>query len=531
MTDHAQAERPSSDRSPSGRSLPVATILAAALGMGFAGDLLLRTSDGPGLGFSLLFVGLAASSWLVTRSSESPLGREASTWLMVGVLCGAALIGRGSQLLRFGTFLAACTAFTLPALRAGRDWVRRCGTLDVVESVVGSGLYSALGSLRLIHPDNWGEVGTDTSRGAARSVARTALGGVLLALVPLAVFGALFMSADEVFATMVSEFVQVDVETIASHLLGVGLLTWLAGGYLVGMSSGTRLNEVRRLAPARPTLGIAQVATALGLVDLLFGAFVIVQFRYLFGGASWVELTPDLTYADYAREGFFQLVAAVALAIPWLLGTHALLGDRSARVRGIFGGFAGVHVLLLLAIVASAIQRMLAYQSAYGLTEDRVFGTAVLVWLTVVVLWFAATVFTGRRHRFAFGGLVTAYVLVGALHVIDPVGMVARHNLDRIEELGGIDTEYLASLGSDAAPLLLARLNELPAEARCSVATRLLRRWGTDRPADWKAFNVSEHRAREAVARDLAALQSLARDPDQGGCDGAASRTPASPTF
>jgi hypothetical protein len=514
-----------------GRTLPVATILAAGLGMGFAGDHLLRTNDGPGLGFSLLFLGLAVSAWLVTRSGESPLGREGSTWLIVGVLCGAALVGRGSQLLRLGTFLAASTALALPALRAGRDWVRQSGTLEVIESLVGAGLYSVLGSLRLIHPDNWGDVGSDTSRGTARSVARAAVGGMLLALVPLVVFGALFMSADEVFATIVSDFVQVDLETFASHALAIGILSWLACGYLVGVSSGTRLDEVHRLAPARPTLGIAQVATALGLVDLLFGAFVIIQFRYLFGGASWVELTPDLTYAAYARDGFFQLVVAVALAIPWLLGTHALLRDRSATVRGVFGGFAGVHVLLLLAIVASAIQRMFAYQAAYGLTEDRVFGTAILLWLAVLVLWFAATVLTGRRERFAFGGLVTAYVLVAALHVIDPVGMVARHNLERIEELGGIDAEYLASLGSDAAPLLVARLDELPPEAQCAVANRLLLRWGADRPAEWRAFNLSEQRAREAVARDLAVLQSVARETDQGGCDGAASRTPASPTF
>ena len=520
MSDHSDTGTPPHAPTSGERSLPVTAIIAAALGVGFAGDLLLRTNDGPGLGFSLLFFGLAGSVWLVARAGDTPLSREATVWLAVGLACGAALMGRGSGLLRFATFLAACTAFTLPALRAGREWVRRSGTLDLVESVVGAGLYSVLGSLRLIHPDNWTEVGTDTARGTARSVAQTAVGGALLAAIPLLVFGALFMSADEVFATMVADFVQVDLETFASHVLGVGILAWLTGGYLVGFTSGTRLDEVRRLAPSRPRLGIGQVATALALVDLLFGVFVIVQFRYLFGGASWVELTPDLTYAAYAREGFFQLVVAVALAIPWLLGTHALLGDRGASARGVFGGFAGVHVLLLLAIVASAIQRMLAYQSAYGLTEDRVFGTAALVWLTVLVLWFAATVFTGRRERFAFGGLVTAFVLVGALNVLNPAGMVTRHNLDHRTELGGVDADYLASMGSDAAPLLLARLNELPPEAQCTVATRLVRRWGPERPGDWRSFNASESRARAAVMADLARLQSLARDPDLGGCEG-----------
>ncbi len=129
---------------------------------------------------------------------------------------------------------------------------------------------------------------------------------------------------------------------------------------------------------------------------------------------------------------------------------------------------------------------------------------------------FGATVFSGRRDRFAFGGLVTAFVLVGALQLINPAGLVARHNLDRIAELGGVDVDYLGSLGSDAAPLLVARLSELSDEAQCLVASRLLRLWGPERPADWRSFNWSESRARHAVADDLGTLRSLA---SPGECD------------
>ncbi len=57
------------------RALPVTAILAAGIGMGFAGDQLLRASAGPGLNVFLLFVGLAASVWIVAQSGESPLSR------------------------------------------------------------------------------------------------------------------------------------------------------------------------------------------------------------------------------------------------------------------------------------------------------------------------------------------------------------------------------------------------------------------------------------------------------------------------
>jgi hypothetical protein len=498
MTARTMTERP----------LPVKAIFAAGTGMGLAADQLLRASGEPGLNFFLLFAGLAVSVWIVARSGGSPFGREAWSWIGVGVLCAAALMWRGSGLLRFGTFLAACTAFALPALRAGRDWTKRAGILDLIEAMAGAGLHAAFGSARLIDRRNWGEIETATHDRPTRTVLRTAVRGVLLALVPLVVFGALFISADEVFATIVGDFVRIDMQAFASHLVLTTVLSWLACGYLVGVSTGTKLEGVRRLQPARPSLGIAEVATALGLVDLLFLGFVIVQFRYLFGGGAWVEVTPGLTYAAYARSGFFQLVAAVALAIPWLLFTHALLDDRGPGARSVFVQFAGVQLLLLLAIVASAMQRMLVYQAAYGLTELRIVVTATLVWLTVVVTWFGFTVLRGRRDRFAFGGLVTGFVLIGALQVIDPAGRAARHNLDRIGELE-VDADYLTTLGSDAAPLLITHLDQLPEEAQCVAASRLLRRWGPERPADWRSFNWSESRARDAVNDDLATLRRL----------------------
>ena len=154
---------------------------------------------------------------------------------------------------------------------------------------------------------------------------------------------------------------------------------------------------------------------------------------------------------------------------------------------------------------------MRAYQTAYGLTELRVVVTAVLVWLTVVVVWFGMTVFSGRRDRFAFGGLVTAFLLVGVLQFINPAGLVARHNLDRMAvQSVEVDIDHLSSLGSDAAPILIARLDELPEEAQCLVARQLLHQWGPEQPGDWRSFNWSKSRARLAVEDNLETLHSLA---------------------
>src|SRR5262249_38358145 len=154
------------------------------------------------------------------------------------------------------------------------------------------------------------------------------------------------------------------------------------------------------LATPRPIyrLGFVEIATALALLDLLFLAFVLVQFRYFFGGADVVLSSTHLTYAHYARHGFFELVTVAALAVPLLLMAHALLrGARPAQTR-LFRLLAGALVALLFVIMLSAVQRMRLYQREYGLTELRVYTTAFMGWLAAVFLWLCATVLRGRRE-------------------------------------------------------------------------------------------------------------------------------------
>jgi hypothetical protein len=501
------------------RALPVTAILGAGVGLGFAGDLLLRGPGEPGLNCTLLFAGLAASVGIVAQNGGPRLSREAVGWMAVGILMGTGLVWRGSELLRFLAFVSGAVAFALPALHAGRAWVRKAGVADLLEAVAASGCHAALGSARLLQKAQWETVGPDESQRTARVAARSLVVGSLLAVVPLGIFGALFLSADPVFARILADFVRIDLASFASHVVVITVLSWLASGFLTGFSSGTRLDGLRALGWEPPTLRTGEVAIALGLVDLLFLAFVVVQFRYLFGGAEMVEVTPGLTYAAYAREGFFQLVVATALGLPWLLAADSLLGKQEEPARWSFRALAGAQVVLLLAIVASAMQRMRAYLDAYGLTEDRFVATAVLLWLALLVVWFGATVLRGQRNGFAFGALVSGFGLVAVLHLSNPTAMAARSHLDRGEvavQLGSesgsrTDVSYLATLGSDAAAVLVGRIDELTEVARCEVAKALLSRWGPDREGDWRNWNLADWRARQIVRTEAARLRQMAK--------------------
>jgi hypothetical protein len=530
MDDRSQVPAPEASVRPS--ALPVRAVFAAGLTLGVAGDVLLR-GPAPGLNVFLLFAGLGVAVWALSRHTGLALSLEALVILAVGIAFSATLALRASEPLQFFAFLAAAVAFALPALRAGAAWLRRSSLSDQIEAVVGAGVNGIAGAFRLVGATLAGRSGagvaaaSSTGQGEAdRHPGWGVLRGLLLALPFLFVFGGLFMSADRIFADLVTDVVDLDYEEIVGHVFMTAVLTWLACGYLTGFLTGTRPVRLPDVFGTRPAVGIVEIGTALALVDLLFVLFVSVQFRYLFGGSGLVEVTPGLTYAEYVREGFEQLALACALVLPSLLAADWLLHARSRRDALVFRVLGGLLLLLLVVLVASALQRVRAYQAAYGLTDSRFYGAAFLGWLTLLTVWFAATVLRGRRERFAFPALVSGFAFVALLLAVNPDVRIARTNLERAghvptatERPGeAVDAGYLGSLSADAVPTLMAALPNLPAQPRCVLARRMLERWGPDRtrPPDWRSWNWSVARAREMVGAEAEALRAMVAGA--GGC-------------
>jgi hypothetical protein len=225
------------------------------------------------------------------------------------------------------------------------------------------------------------------------------------------------------------------------------------------------------------TLGLGEVGTVLVVVDLLFIAFVAVQFRYLFGGADLVRGLTGLSYAEYARRGFFELVTVAALSLPLLLLADWSLDQRDpSRVRR-FRLLAVLMLLLLDVMLASALFRMRLYTAEYGLTELRFYTTAFMGWLVLVFGWFVATVLRGRRERFGTGALLAGWLMLAGLNLANPDAIIAVVNLDRAARGRPLDTAYAAELSADALPTFRRLLPEFRTNEACAAAYALDRRW------------------------------------------------------
>jgi hypothetical protein len=268
--------------------------------------------------------------------------------------------------------------------------------------------------------------------------------------------------------------------------------------------------------PQAFTLGVIETSIVLGLTNLLFLSFVIVQVPYLFGGMELVQNTPDFKLAEYARRGFGELVAVTVLVLPILLASHWLLRKENPLNEKIYRVLAGIQIVLLFVIMASAMQRLflLTGNLGYGLTTVRFYPMVVMIWFAIVFIWFGLTVLRGRRQYFAWGALWSALFVLATVHVIDPDDLIARTNLRLMHEGREFDGTYNARLSADAVPALIESLGSMSYEDQCEVKWGLRKRLGHARngnESDLRSFNLSRNAAR-------AQLESIESSLSTAGC-------------
>ena len=314
--------------------------------------------------------------------------------------------------------------------------------------------------------------------------------GLFLAVPLLVLFGSLLVSADPGFERVVRTVFDLDFEELLSHFVGIGFVGWISAGYL-----GAVLVRGRELAMPwqhgnRPVLGTIELGIPLGGLALLFAVFVVMQAQYVFGGHGLIREAADLSYAEYARRGFFELVTLAVLVLPVLLASDWVTDPTNASARRIVRLLSGGLLLLVGLIMVSALHRMRLYLDAYGLTQSRLYATAVLLWAGVAIAWFASTVLRGRADRFAFGAIVGALGVLAMSNVINLDAVVVRTNVARAQEGAELDAGYLASLSADAVPSLTSVLPDLPAEAACVVLQALSPDEESDERQDWRSWNV-----------------------------------------
>ena len=471
-----------------------ARLLLVALAVGVISDALLRQTPF-GLNVLLVVLGLLAAAWLIGRWSGFTFNGEGGWLTLPAIGFAFALAWRDSPTLNVANWIALVVTGMLAALTAREGQVRLAGLSQYLVGVaylLGHSFAGLFPTLRREVP--WRSVHAAWWANPAVAVGR----GFAIALPPLFIFGALFVAADANFEKLVDDVFTFNGAELITHALLIALYAWLVGGMLREMLV-VPLRPRQALLTTGFRLGTVEIGVVLALIDLLFAVFVVLQLPYLFGGVREVA---QMGYSEYARRGFFELVWVAGLTLPLLLWAHWLMRDADRTSQRVYKALAFGMVILLFVIMASAVQRMQLYVEDSGLTELRVQASAFMGWLAIVLVWFVATVLRDRRRQFAFGALVSAMVVIGALDVASPDAMIVRTNaaFGHLEPSGAFDARPLASLSADAAPAIVESLSQLTPATRDGVLWQLRARYaGDDTSSDWRSFNVSRALARAAI--------------------------------
>lgn len=463
-------------------------ILAVSLVLGVLANWLLKV-DSWRAGFVVWMTCVIAVTLVLSERAsgdDDPARRERRVLLGSAFGLSLLLVLRDASTLYAVDFFALLVTLFLMAWRAFGRSLATLEPRDALLGVVAAASTVVAGGPTLLARDTAPDAAATGWRRAYRSIGL----GALAAAPVLVAVTLLLANADPLFAGFLEEAGTFLEQRAIENLLFITAASWVTAGALRGSLTPIGVTGTTFQRQLRLTFPIA--APLLGGLALLLSAWIGLQVRTLFGGAEYVATTAGVTVAQYAREGFFELIVIAGIVLAALLVADDLLEREPGPTRVAFQRLGTVLVLLVGAVLASAVARLALYLRYYGLTDDRVLALAVLVWVALVLGWFALTVLRGARDRFAPGVLVASALWLATFNVANPERWVVETNLRRAEAGLEFDIPYHARLSADALPALQDGAARLGTPRADELRAALDQVWAAraETRADWRLWSV-----------------------------------------
>lgn len=467
--------------------------LALGIGLGISCDVLAWTRGPAVTGFALWVVMMAVAVCYMARINRTPNPVHILAFSVLAVCAAAVMALRAAPVFVPLMWLCMLLAAVMILVTMLQPKLLQLRFVDLFQALILTGLNTAFGILNLLLSANLQSLIRNPHTYAM-------MRGFLLLLPLLCIFVILFASADAVFDRYSSAMFTWLNDDLLTHMFRLGVFIWVISGLMKVLC---HINLKPIYLPTFPVIpGKLEITIVLGGLAALFSIFVILQLSYLFGGEASLQAL-GISAAEYARRGFFELLTVVGLILSVLL-YMARTGDGQAR----FKLLSIILILCILIIQVSAAQRLLLYIEYFGLTLNRVLASIVMLWLCLVTLCFSFTVVRGKPQGFVYTSISAGLVALLAFALLNPAALVTRTNIDfSIRQDQELDTMYLLSLGADAVPDMLEKMDQLPAASACRLATALLHQHYQTK--GWRQFNLSHYKADMALTAHRPALEAL----------------------
>ncbi len=292
--------------------------------------------------------------------------------------------------------------------------------------------------------------------------------GIIIALPITLIVLLLLSSADAVFGNIFEYFFK---EFSIFKFVGNGILCTILflfaffGSYmLVSFLCNHNLDNGKEIeAKGEPIIAI----TISSILSFIYVIFCSIQIVYLFIGSSGLSLSlPDgMTYAEYAREGFFQLLFVCILNL--ILVLFGVYGFKESKILKVF---LCIITSCTYIMIASSAMRMLLYIQYKYLTFLRVFVLWALLVILLVMMGVMITIFKKDFNFFKYSTLIVTilYIILSFARVDYFVAKVNVDNMKKETQYAFFegtdlydDTFYLTfNLSYDAAPAVIDYLKD-----------------------------------------------------------------------
>lgn len=486
-------------------------IAGAGLLLGLAGDLLFY---GFPLGISVPILTAVVLTALVALAlvEDTPFTIW-NLWLIAPILFFATMSAvRASPMLRTMDVLATIALLVFLANRLSAAPHLQLNIFGYAEALIEAGLFALVMSIPLLRRAIHELRARDS--GIHRPLRRVGV-GLLIAFPFLCVFTVLFSSADLIFGQAVNNVMQsFNIPDLIGHTLLTMTLSWGMMGllaYALAQASRPALPHSDEAEGVKPThsgdaitlslrgkLGFVEASVVLFSVNALFLVFVAIQFAALFGGEAFLQ-SQNLTYSEYARRGFFELLAVALITLSLILGLDMFTRRESPAQRVIFLMGSGMMTAMTIIILGSAYGRMQLYELAYGFTHLRVYPHVFMIWLAIVLAGFFLLLLINRTRQFATLAFVAGIGFLVTLNLLNPDAFIARQNIARYQRGESLDIDYLGTLSADAVPHLIPLLRDYGPETADAVGPWLrLQLSDLDRreaQVGWPSFHMALNQA------------------------------------
>ncbi len=326
--------------------------------------------------------------------------------------------------------------------------------------------------------------------------------GILISIPILMVIIPLLSSADLVFNHYLSNITKLSELINFRKPFSHGFLILFVSVYIFSYMWSFKTDHPPSPAPKYPTvLWDPTIAlTVLIIINSVYLIFSVIQVSYLYGAGS--QLLPQgFTYAQYARRGFFELVAVTIFNLAIILLNIKFVKKDYKKPYKLAKIALSLLVIFSLNLLFSANFKMFLYEEAYGLTYLRVFVHYFMGLLLVLLL-----LTLGRIWRSGFP-LIKSYIIFSlifytTINFINVDTIIAKRNFQMFQKSGSIDVYYLQGLSYDAVPELVRLANnENPEISRQAHEYLQFKKAELSPPTPWQSFNYSQYKARTALKK------------------------------